>query len=226
MWRELGRSPDDPSTWPEAAIIVPHEVNRHMAPCRTAQVEAVAEQLVGAHFRRGGGASPVINFPRHGEPVFEPMGLHIDGIDVTTLLPLHRFLVTMTYLTDTVEFGGATAVSPGSHRLLFEHWITSGTVPGGKTAVPDLDYQTPIPVTANAGDVVFLHYLVAHGSSHNRANHPRVALNGVVGPDRDAPYVPKLGPPAPDWTPIDWTLRTDTLGIERIDQLPRDTITL
>ena len=37
--------PDDTATWPEEPIIVPHQVNPLMAPCRTSAMETVAEQL-------------------------------------------------------------------------------------------------------------------------------------------------------------------------------------
>jgi hypothetical protein len=77
LWKALGMVEDDPSTWPDQRILVPHEVNPLMAPCRTSAFEAVAVQLVGPHFVRGGGVSPVLNFPRPGEQRFQPIGFHI-----------------------------------------------------------------------------------------------------------------------------------------------------
>ena len=213
IWRELSVDPTDDATWPDSAIIVPHEINPLMKPCRTPETDVIAERLAGPSIRRGGGYSPVINFPRPGAPGFEPMGYHIDGIDVTTLWPGHRYMVLLAYLTDTCEYGGATAVRPGSHRVLLQHWLDIGTTPDGATSVPDLDYADALPVPGDAGDVIFMHYLLVHGSSHNRDGHPRVGLNGVVAPAAETPYVPKIGPPAAGWTAIDLTLRTDTLGI-------------
>ena len=150
------------------------------------------------------------------------MGFHIDGIDVTTLWPGHRYMVLLAYLTDTCEHGGATAVRPGSHRVLLEHWLGAGATPNGATSVPDLDYADPIPLPGSAGDVIFMHYLLAHGSSHNRSPHPRVGLNGVVAPHADTPYEPKIGAPTQAWTPIDRSLRTDTLGITSLAELTFD----
>jgi hypothetical protein len=207
MWDALGISPDDPSTWPESSIIVPHEVNPMMAPCRTPAVEAAAEQLAGPNFLRGGGFSPVLNFPRPGPPEFEPLGFHIDGIDESTLWPEKRYLVMLAYLTDASEYGGALAVRPGSHRQAFLHWIETDSGPNGSTVPPDLPYDDPVPVPGEAGDVVFLHYLLVHASSRNRASRVRVALNGTIRPDPARPYERKSGPPQPGWTPIDRTLK-------------------
>ena len=39
----------------------------------------------------------------------------------------------------------------------------------------------------------------------------RSGLNTAVMPDPERPYSRKSGPPQPDWTPLDWTLRTDVL---------------
>jgi hypothetical protein len=222
IWRELQVDPVDEATWPDNAIIVPHEINPLMKPCRTPGTDTIAENLAGPDIRRGGGYSPVINFPRPGIAEFEPMGFHIDGTDVTTLWPGHRYMVLLAYLTDTCEHAGATAVRPGSHRVLFEHWQDTGTAPGGATSVPDLDFADAVPLPGSAGDVIFMHYLLAHGSSHNRSQRPRVALNGVVAPHDDTPYDAKVGRPAPEWTPIDYSLRTDTLGITRGSDLTFD----
>ena len=105
---------------------------------------------------------------------------------------------------------------------MFEHWVTTNSSPGGSTSVPDLNYADPTPVTANAGDVIFFHYLLAHASSHNRDGHPRVALNGVISPVAGHVYAPRLGEPTDQWTAIDRTLRTDILGVTSSNQLPKD----
>ena len=214
MWEALKMSPNDPATWPEKSIIVPHEVNPLMKPCRTPGLDAVSEQLAGPHFYRRGGFSPVLNFPREGPQVFEPLGCHIDGLEETMVWPVKRYLVHLVYLTDTTEYGGALAVQPGSHRLVFEHWVTTGGRPNGSTPPSGLPYADPIPVPGRAGDVVFMHYLLCHASSRNRSSHVREALNGTAHPDEDFPYVRKSGPPDSSWTPLDRTLRTDTLEIE------------
>lgn len=195
--------------------------------CRTPEVEAVAEQLVGPGFTPGlsyspyleskgnpsplsKGFIPVLNFPVAGPQEFvAPQHYHIDGMHLTTTWPGKFFLVVFAYLSDTAKYGGATTVLPGSHRQVFEHWIA--TDDKGNTAPPRLDYLEPVPVAGKAGDVIFMHYLMVHSGSTNRSSHIRVGLNTAVMPSSDEAYKPKVGPPQPDWTPLDWTLRTDNL---------------
>jgi hypothetical protein len=211
IWSELCISPGDPTTWPENPILVPHQLHPLMAPCRTPAIESVARQLVGPQFAHGGGYSPVINFPRPGPAEFSPMGLHIDGIDESTLWPVKRYLVMLVYLNDTAAHGGALAVVPGSHRQAFEHWIRTDTGPAGSTVPPALDYPPAIPIPGAAGDVIFMHYLLVHASSHNRSETIRVALNGTIRPDPVPDFYPRCVPPQPGWSPLDVTLRVDNL---------------
>ena len=74
---------------------------------------------------------------------------------------------------------------------------------------PNLPYAPPLPLEGHAGDVIFMHYLLVHSGSANHASHIRVGLNTAVMPDPEQSYVRKNGPPQPDWTPLDYTLRTD-----------------
>ena len=126
----------------------------------------MAQQLVGPHFVRGccyspyleakgvepttlPGFIPVLNFPAPGPRVFEPpRSYHIDGMHATTLWPKRFFLVVFAYLTDTADYGGATAVRPGSHRQVFEHWLREGHP--GSTVPPELDFAAPVPVAGAA----------------------------------------------------------------------------
>jgi len=105
--------------------------------------------------------------------------------------------------------------SVAGYRQAFAHWIATGTEPGGRTVPPDLAYAAPVPVPGRAGDVVFLHYLLVHASSHNHSDDIRVGLNGTIRPDPVPTDYPKIGPPRPDWTPIDRTLRIDDLNVSR-----------
>jgi hypothetical protein len=225
----LGLDPDDAATWKGPTVA--YQIHALTTPCRTAELEAAASELVGPHFLRGEcfspyldslgldpvvqGYIPVLNYPRPGPPKFvKPNGFHIDGIHTATLWPDKHYLVILAYLSDTPEYGGATAVRPGSHRQLFAHWITQGVTPGPNELLADLPYAEPIPVPGKAGDVIFMHYLTVHSGSNNHSDHIRFALNGVIQPDPAHPYTPKPGPPQPDWTPLDWTLRTDILAAD------------
>jgi hypothetical protein len=223
----LDIDPHAPTTWEGRGISADPAVIALTDRCRTAAVEEIAAQLVGPSFLPGlchspylesrgvtpaviRGYIPVLRFPVPGPPLFEkPNGYHVDGMHLTTLWPEKFFLVVFAYLTDVAEYGGATTVLPGSHRQVFEHWVRTGHP--GSTHAPDLEYAAPVPLTGQAGDVIFLHYLTVHSGSANHGEQLRVGLNTAVMPDPVRPYQRKQGAPAPDWTPLDYTLRTDRL---------------
>ena len=216
-----------PDSWKGKGISADPAVIALTIPCRTDGVEDIAKQLVGPNFVRGlchspyleaqgvspptiSGYIPVLNFPSPGPREFQrPAGYHIDGMHLTTLWPGMFSLVVFAYLTDVVSYGGATTVLPGSHRQVFEHWFRSGHP--GSTTPPDLDYAEPLPVEGSAGDVIFMHYLTVHSGSLNHSEKIRVGLNTAVMPIQEQPYLRKEGAPQPDWTPLDYTLRTDNL---------------
>ncbi|HTE20355.1 MAG TPA: phytanoyl-CoA dioxygenase family protein [Armatimonadota bacterium] len=227
LLQALEVDPADPATWNGKAVTADLAVIALTEPCRTDAVERAAEALVGSGFVPGlafspyldsrgvqpnviRGYIPVLRFPEPGPPVFErPTGFHIDGMHATTLWPDKHFLVVFAYLTDTAAHGGATAVLPGSHRQVFEHWVRAGHP--GSTVPPDLEYAEPVAVPGGVGDVIFMHYLTVHSGTTNRSDRIRVGLNTAVLPHPERPYRRKKGPPGPDWTPLDRTLRTDNL---------------
>ena len=199
-------------------------------PLRTPELESAVEELVGPDFLRGVSFSPFLEW-RHKTPVINrgfipvlgfptpspteppawkmPEGFHIDGGGYVVTYPTTNFLAVMVYLSDVPTWGGATTLHPGSHRQVFEHWLAHPDIAG--QGVPNLDYAPAIPVAAQAGDAVFMHYLTVHSGSANFAPHIRLGLNTGVMPHPGKPYRPKSGPPQDDWTPLDYTLRTDTL---------------
>ncbi len=212
IWSALKIDPKQSETWPVNPVLAANDIYEQMRFCWTEPMDVVANQLAGPRFARSSGFVPVLNFPREGAQEFSVYGLHIDGINETTVWPVQRYLILLAYLSDTTEYGGALAVVPGSHRQVLEHWVQNGTGPGGSTKPPELNYQKPIPVAGKTGDVVFMHYLLVHASSTNHDDHIRVALNGTVRPEPVPTDYPKAGPPQPDWTPVDWTLRIDNLN--------------
>ena len=189
-------------------------------PCRPEAVERVAEELVGPHFLRGAslhpfkslvglraeeaGYIPVLTYPEPGEPRFvQPGGWHVDGEPDHVTLPPTCLLIMLAYLTDTPTHGGATCVQPGSHRVVFEHLMKDGTLPSRQ--------GEGIPLAGQAGDVIFMHFLLVHSGSRNTSDHVRIGLNTNVLPDPDHPIAPRQGEPDENWTPFDRTLRTDNL---------------
>lgn len=217
----------NPATWEGKNVPADLDVIALTIPCRTEAVEMVAEQLIGPHFVRGWcrspylesrnvspatvqGYIPVLNFPSPGPRQFQkPSSYHIDGMHLTRLWPENFYLVVFAYLTDVADYGGATTVVPGSHRQVFEHWIREGHP--GSTHPPNLNYAEPVPLPGRAGDVIFMHYLTVHSGSANHSDQIRVGLNTAVMPDTAHPYQPKPSSPTPDWTPLDYTLRTDNI---------------
>ena len=228
LLERMGVEPDVPDTWAGRSMSTDPNAIAFTEACRTPLVEAAASELVGPDFIPGvtyspfldnqgvspatlRGFIPVLSFPRPGPAAFEPptTGYHIDGMHAVTVWPEKFFLVVFAYLSDTADFGGATTVRPGSHRQVFEHWLATGDK--GNTTPPELDYAAPIPLPGKSGDVIFMHYLLVHSGSANHDTHIRVGLNTAVMPDPERPYQRKEGTPQPDWTPLDWSLRTDTL---------------
>ncbi len=100
---------------------------------------------------------------------------------------------------------------PGATGRFFEHWYRYPEAAASK-AVPDLDYKEPFPVEGKAGDVIFMHYLCAHAGSENHDTQVRYGLNSDIVVDEVHPYERRPTAPAGDWTPLDYTLRTDNLN--------------
>jgi hypothetical protein len=228
----MGLSLTDSSTWPTEERMIPFETAELTNGCRTEKMDDAVEELVGDFLLRGQcissvldiqgkdpyikGFLPVIAFPREGEKRFDAenhngAGYHIDGIHFTTLWPAKILMVAMVYLHDVESYGGATVVSPGSHRLVFEHWQSRGELPEWKEIMADLDYPAPVAIAGKAGDVVFMHYLAVHSGSPNYDNKVRLAINANFTSDPQKAYEVKSGPPTDEWTPLDYTLRTDNI---------------
>ena len=223
LLRALQIDVDDPFTWEGKSYSSDPDALAATVPCRTTAVEQVAEELVGSGFVHGlayspflaargivpstiKGYIPVLNFPVPGAQRFEcPLDYHIDGMAATALWPVYQSLVVFAYLTDVREYGGATTVLPGSHLQIFRHFLGGEAEFNGE--VPHLQYADPMPVAGAAGDVIFMHYLLAHSGSANHSDQIRVGLNTAIMADPDRPYVPRTGLPTPDWTPLDHTLQ-------------------
>ena len=217
---KTGLVSDDPNTWPKGitdwspirddGIAWDHDLA--IAP----EIQEIIKELAGpdVHLPR---FSPVLRLPQPGPKTHELKGVHIDakyrGI---TPYPSELHLLVFGYLTDVDHpYDAPFSAYPGSPRKVFEYsqqpGVDLGTEYKPKGApIPDLDYGEPIGVTGKAGDVIFAHFLIAHSASLNRGDHVRVGLRGEAkSPGFE--YVPKTGEPQDDWTPLDWTLRTDHL---------------
>lgn len=223
----------DSVTWPDASHNLGMDCVKATLSCRTEAMDDVAQALIGPQLWREmclssvldkqgkspyiRGFIPVLVYPRAGEKRFDPTqynstSYHVDGIHFVSLYPEKILLVALVYLTDTAEYGGATAVVPGSHRQIFEHWQARGELPTPENILEGLDFAPPIAVPGRASDVIFMHHLTAHSGSTNHDDHVRVAINANFTSQLDKEYRIKTGVPQKDWTPLDWTLRTDNLA--------------
>lgn len=216
----VGIAPYDSNTWPEGVtdwhptrddgVKWDHELT--IQP----EIQEVVKELAGPHVRLPR-FSPVLRLPQPGPKVHELKGVHIDAkFRGITPYPSELHLLVFGYLTDVDHpYDAPFSAYPGSPRKIFEYSQQPGVDLGGEykpkgASIPDLDYGDPVGVTGKAGDVIFAHFLIAHSASANRGDHVRVGLRGEAKAV-DWEYVPKTGEPQDDWTPLDWSLRTDNL---------------
>jgi hypothetical protein len=208
IWTRLRGSPDDPTTWPLDVFVTLDDMTDAFKAWRPPVLDEVAEQLVGTNFVRNDSLTPTINFPRFGHRALSPHGFHIDGIQETTLFPGKRFLVLLAYLNDVSVEGGATVILPRSHRQIFNFYLARGRGPNGSTEIPlELDYDPPIALSGPAGTVIFMHYLLAHGSSDNHSPNIRFLLHGTVKPTEPRHFERQLPNEHPN-APLARTLAT------------------
>jgi len=75
------------------------------------------------------------------------------------------------YLADTAENQGAFTLVPGFHNKI-ESWM-AGLPEGEHPRRQDMYALGPIPIAANAGDLIIWHKALPHGSSPNTSTLPR-----------------------------------------------------
>ena len=134
-----------------------------------------------------------------------PIELHVDGNHFHHHLDSReQALVAVEIWTDIDPGGGGTAIISGSHRRVAT--ILAAHEPDGlvcyelgrlaREACADL---APTEARGQAGDVLFMHPHLLHGSSTNTTNRTRIAGNRCVWLDRPLPYV---APDAAGWSPV------------------------
>lgn len=80
----------------------------------------------------------------------------------------HRVGAAIFHFDDAPEEKGCIRVVPGSHRQ-----GPRDHDPEGGFHLPDLPFETSVPVPAEAGDVIFFSYLTVHGSGVNVSHEAR-----------------------------------------------------
>ena len=108
--------------------------------------------------------------PGHIDGMYPPSPANPDGV-------LNNFTAVVgIQLSDMSRPGmGNLSVWPGSHRKAAAHLRDAGPQ-SLYMGIPKIDYGEPIQITANAGDMIIMHYLLVHGVTHNHAPHTRYAL--------------------------------------------------
>jgi ectoine hydroxylase-related dioxygenase (phytanoyl-CoA dioxygenase family) len=95
----------------------------------------------------------------------------------------HSMIAVILHFDDTPEEKGCLCVYPGSHKL--------GPLPAEGSDHHASTERFPIagatPIAAEAGDAVFFHYLLVHGSGVNVSDEPRTTLLIQLRDPEDVP---------------------------------------
>ena len=110
-----------------------------------------------------------VNPPVRPGYAFQGSPLHWD----MTLAPPLRFgTQAILYLTDTAENQGAFSCAPGFHRDL-EAWLNEIPADADPRAIAARELR-PVPIAAEAGDLIIWHQALPHGATPNHAGLPRL----------------------------------------------------
>lgn len=132
--------------------------------CLTADLLAAAGELVGATPLKVG-YGPIRKSRPHVPHEEWQVKFHIDN-HYPTIAPVRTLLSAVVFLTDVGRCGGAFCVVPGSHHTNRRHLISSTQNVFFRTSAA---LGKGREILASAGDVLFFHYLLEHGSSSNTA---------------------------------------------------------
>lgn len=168
-----------------------------------------------------------IRFPRPtpSPQPWAPIELHVDGNHFHHHLDSpEQALVAVEIWTDIDPGGGGTAIIPGSHRRVAA--ILAGHEPQGLDCVQLAQLAreactdvAPIEARGQAGDVLFMHPHLLHGSSTNSSTRTRIAGNRGVRLDRPLPYA---APDAGGWTPVGLAIH-QAVAAKSLPDLPTET---
>jgi hypothetical protein len=117
--------------------------------------------------------------PNH--PEYDNKGfIHWDAN--TKNLPLSFGVQGVLYLTDTVANQGGFQCIRGIHHKLTDFGVDHP--PDYEYYAPDLKQFKPETIPGKAGDLLIWHRALAHGSSHNTSDNPRLAQYITMSPAR------------------------------------------
>jgi len=142
---------------------------------------ALAESLVGAGKIKPVEAGQIaLRFPSLSDPPSPPRP-HLDGMYTPTNgVPegtIQNFTMLLGVLLSDLRapYAGNFTVWPGTHHQ-YERYFQEHSPQSLLNGMPLIDLPEPTFITGNAGDVVLVHYELAHAASLNVSPHVRYAI--------------------------------------------------
>ncbi|MBV9867635.1 MAG: phytanoyl-CoA dioxygenase family protein [Abitibacteriaceae bacterium] len=141
----------------------------------------LAESLIGEDkIKPVGGGQIALRFPTLKDPPGEPVP-HLDGMySPTNGVPkgqISNFTMLVGVMLSDVQttYAGNLAVWPGTHRL-YEKYFQEHGPESLLNGMPQVEMPKPEQITGQAGDVVFVHYQIAHGVTPNASPNIRYMI--------------------------------------------------
>lgn len=160
-------------------------------------VRAMVEELLGeGNVKPISGGQIALRFPRLDAQPGGRVGGHIDGIPTATngVKPgtlAHFTMLCGVLLSDLPEeWSGNFTVFPGSHKR-YNAWFQQHEPIELAGGMPSVEMGEPKQIPGKAGDVVFAHYLLAHGIAPNASPNIRYAIFFRVFNRRHSGYRPE-----------------------------------
>jgi hypothetical protein len=176
IWNYLEMEEHDPATWYKDSsnalqgIMVPLyrnaaiDKNRNSATIRRAFEQLWNQTGLIVTLDKCG-----FNPPETGAFKYRGIGLHWD---VSLKTPIPFGTQGILYLADTAANQGALTVIPSFHKKM-ESWLKS-LPENTNPRQTDFSKFNPVPIAADAGDLIIWNHQLPHSSSPNRANLPRL----------------------------------------------------
>lgn len=141
----------------------------------------LAESLIGeGKIRPVRGCQVALRFPIQQDPPPPPRP-HLDGMHTPTNGVPEGTIMNFTMLVGillsdlSAPYSGNFTVWPGTHHL-YERYFREHTPQSLLDGMPPVELPEPRQITGKAGDVVLVHYELAHAAAANISPHVRYAL--------------------------------------------------
>lgn len=173
IWEAVRARPEDPDSWydhaPSNTMVQLFQHPAFDANRRSPRIHKAFAQLWGTADLWCSTDRCGFNPPeRRGHP-YGGQGMHWD---VSLHQPIPFATQGILYLTDTPPEQGALTLVPGFHRRVGD-WLAA-LPPGADPRMQDLRPLGPVPIGAQAGDLIIWHQALPHGPSPNRGTQPRM----------------------------------------------------